>query len=266
MAEILALVRASWLSALTYRLSMLLSVLGLLVLVVPMYFVARALDPLMAEAIASEGGNYFAFLLVGLIAFNFLSTAVSSLPGAIRSGIHTGTLEALLSTRARLPYLLTGLVSYDFLWTGMRAVVLLLAGAVLGAEYAWSQLLVGLAILILIVVSYVPFGLVAAALVLAFRTAGPLPQAAVVLSTLLGGVYYPTHVIPSWIQYVSDVIPLTYGLRALRQTLLEGLPLRAVASDVAILLGFTVLLLAIGAWAFSLALRYARRAGTLAQY
>ena len=36
-------------------------------------------------------------------------------------------------------------------------------------------------------------------------------------STLLGGVYYPTTVIPSWLASASEFVPLGYGLRALRQ-------------------------------------------------
>jgi ABC-type multidrug transport system permease subunit len=87
-----------------------------------------------------------------------------------------------------------------------------------------------------------------------------------VLSGFLGGVYYPTHVIPSWLQNVSAFLPLTYGLRALRQTLLEGLPLRAVLPDVLVLVAFVALLFLVGAFAFRQALRYARRTGTLAQY
>jgi ABC-type multidrug transport system permease subunit len=73
-------------------------------------------------------------------------------------------------------------------------------------------------------------------------------------------------VIPSWIRQLSDVVPLTYGLRALRRTLLEGLPFSAVMPDVVTLLGFVVLLSAVGLLILSEALHYARRSGTLAQY
>ncbi|HEV2131434.1 MAG TPA: ABC transporter permease [Longimicrobiaceae bacterium] len=266
MREALALVRASWLSAVSYRLSMAFSLAGLVAIVVPVYFVARALQPLLAEAIATEGGQYFAFVLIGMITLNYLADAVHALPGAIRSGVNTGTLEALLSTPARLPSLLGGMTAYDFIWTSIRSVVFLLAGWVLGAQYAWDSVLGAVGILFLIVLSYLPFGLLTAAMVLAFRTSGPLPRLVLLLSGLLGGVYYPTTVIPSWLQYVSDAIPLTYGLRALRQVFLEGIPLAAVATDVAILAAFTAVLLAVGVWAFSAALRYARRTGTLAQY
>ncbi|HEX6925915.1 MAG TPA: ABC transporter permease [Longimicrobiaceae bacterium] len=266
MHEVFALLRASWLTASSYRLSWVISLGSLLLAVVPLYFVANALQPVMADTIRTEGGQYFAFVLVGVVAYSFLGSAAESLPGAVGGGITTGTLEALLGTPTPIPVILAGLTSYRLCWTAARAALLLSAGALFGARLEWEQLPIALAILVLIILAYLPVGLVAAALVLTFRTSGPLTKAVLTLSVLLGGVYYPTHVIPSWIERISAVVPLTYGLRALRRTLLEGMPLSAVAADVAILCVFVVVLLALGMVAFSAALRHARRAGTLGQY
>src|SRR5918993_1165803 len=118
----------------------------------------------------------------------------------------------------------------------------------------------------LIILAYAGFGMFTASLVLAFKTPGPLPAAILALSALFGGVYYPSHVIPSWLQLGSYVMPLTYGLRALRQTLLEGASFVTVSGDVMILLALTVALLGSGILVFAAALRYARATGTLAQY
>jgi ABC-2 type transport system permease protein len=145
-------------------------------------------------------------------------------------------------------------------------VLLLAAGTLFGAHVAVAGIPASLLILALIILAYVPFGIIGAALVLAFRTTGPILTGILVLSGLLGGVYYPTHVIPSWIRSVSEVVPLTYGLRALRQTLLEGDSLRAVAPDLLALVGFVLVLMSIGIMTFMMAMHYARRAGTLAQY
>lgn len=266
MREAFALMRASFLSATSYRLATVLSLGSLLVTVVPLYFITNALQPTMSESIEAQGGEYFAFLLIGMIAFSFLSIAVTALPQAVGSGISTGTLEALLATPTRLPSLLLGLIGYGFVWTFVRAVVLLAAGLVLGAQVAWDRSLIAVGVLALIALAYIPFGIFAAASVLAFRTAGPLPKGVAAVSALLGGVYFPTQVIPSWIEELSDFIPLTYGLRALRKSFLEGVPLSEVVVDLAILSGFILVLLALSLFAFARALSYARRSGTLAQY
>ncbi len=268
MGAALALVRASWLTARTYRVNLLLSLLYLPVLIVPVFFISRAVQSVAEDAIRTQGGQYFGFVLVGMITFNFVSAAVNGLPGALQGGVSTGTLEALLATPVRLPALMAGLTGYNFLWTAIRALLMLAIGVALGARIEWVRAPMAVAILLLIIVAHVGFGVLGAAMMLAFRTTGPLGQAVIVASSLLGGVYWPTdaRVIPPVIQQLSDFVPLTYGLRALRRTLLDGAGLSAIAGDVATLAGIAALLMAGSALGFQAALRYARRAGTLAQY
>jgi ABC-2 type transport system permease protein len=246
--------------------AMLTSLGSLVVTVIPVYFIADALQPMMAKAIESQGGEYFGFVLIGIITFMFLGLAVNSLPGVIRGSVSSGTLEAYLTTPTRLPTVLAGAVSYDFLWSFARALILVTTGAVLGAHIAWGKSLAAMGILGLIVLAYLPFGIFGAALMLWFRTTGPLPKAVIGLSGFLGGVYYPTQVIPSWLHSVSAALPLTYGLRALRRVLLEGAPLASVAADLGILTAFVVVLCALSMLTFNLAVRDARRTGSLAQY
>jgi ABC-2 type transport system permease protein len=263
---ILALARAGFLTDASYRLGMLVSLGALVATTVPVYLISRAMQPLMADSIAGQGGDYFTFVLLGMLAAYFVATACNALPGAIASGIRSGTLEALLSTPAPLPVLLAGLAAYPLLWTLLRAALLLAAGAALGARFAWEGALAGFVILLLIVLAYVPFGLMAGALLLAFRTSGPLLQGVVVASMLLGGVYYPVEVVPAWIQPAAEAVPLGFGLRALRMALLEGAPPSALLPDVAVLAAMAAGWMAAGAAALAVALGHARRAGTLGQY
>lgn len=86
------------------------------------------------------------------------------------------------------------------------------------------------------------------------------------MSALLGGIYYCTSVIPSWLQQLSIVVPLTYGLRAMRQALLLDLPARNLTSDLLTLAGASAILLALGGVSFGASLRQARLHGTLGEY
>jgi len=245
---------------------MFVSVAGLLTTVVPLYFISGALQPVMANAIKAEGGQSFGFLLVGLATATMISTVVVSLPATIGSSIGTGVLEAMMATPTSTSTLLLGLNAYSVAWAALRTSIFVTAGWLLGANLLPGHIVQGTLILGLIVLAHVPFGLVGASLVVAFRTAGPLPQGVILASGLLGGVYYPTHVIPSWLQSFSAFLPLTYGLRALRRVVQEGASIAAVGPDLLMLLTATVALFAIGTAAMTAAFRYARRNGTLAQY
>jgi ABC-2 type transport system permease protein len=263
MHSIWALMRAGYLTATSYRLATVLSLVGLVVSVVPLYFIAGALQPVVEASIANEGGDYFGFLVTGIAATTVLVAAVSAVPGVIGGSLGSGTLEALLVTRTPLPVLLVGMSGYPFAQSLLRAAILLLGAQLVGVEFAWRALPLVLLLVLLMSVAYAAMGVVAAALVLIFRTSGPLITAVIAGSGLLGGVYYSTSVIPDWLQHLSAIVPLTYALRAMRMLLLGGAGLGEVIHDLSALTFLAATSLGVSIVAFTAALRHARRSGTL---
>ena len=266
MREAWALVRSSWLTAASYRIGMMMSLIGLATVLLPLYFIANALQPTMQQTIAAEAHQYFGFVVLGAITFSLITSCSTSLASALDGAIGRGTFEVILGTRARLSAICLGLMGYGVLWALLRGAILFGVAVLLGLSVVWKTVPLGAVLLALTMLSYMGIGFLFAALVLAFRTTGPMSAGVLTASLFLGGVYYPTQVIPSWIRDLGAVVPLTYGLRAIRQVVLRGDPLSAVARDVGILAAITVLTLSLGVTAFYFALRYARRAGTLSTY
>ena len=147
-----------------------------------------------------------------------------------------------------------------------RGWIMLFVSALLGADLAFQRLPEILLIVALLIVAHIGVGLIATAAVVAFRTSFSIPEFVMMASSFLGGVYWPTSAIPSWIRQVSEALPISYGLRALRLALLEGRPLSAIAGDVSALAGYGSLLMVVGILALTRALAYARGRGTLSQY
>ena len=108
----LALTRASWRTARSYRVSFFLAFVSLAVTIVPVYFVATALQPFMATRIAEEGREYFGFVLLGTAMLTLVSPALSSFASAVSGGLSSGFFEALLVTPTPLPSLLAGQTGY----------------------------------------------------------------------------------------------------------------------------------------------------------
>ena len=266
MHKVWALIRASWLAASSYRLGFIFSFGSLIVSVVPIFFITGALQSTMANVIRGQGGQYFAFLVLGLVTLNVVSSTIYALPGGLQGATSTGTLEALLATPTPVSALLVGLSGYEVLFALVRGGVMLVAAAILGARVEWAHLGASVPIVALVVLAHLPIAIITAAMVLAFRTRGPLPQLVLLASTFLGGVYYPTTVIPGWLESLSAFVPLTYGLHALRAVLLEGQGILTVWREIAMLTAISVGTLVLSILAFRAALAYARRVGNLAQY
>ena len=266
MRSLIALIRVHWLTFTSYRMNVVFSLAGLVALLVPVYLVGRSLQPVVAQSIADEGAVYFGFLIAGLAMMQLVGMSIRALPNAISSGIGSGTLEALFATPAPLAGLLAGMMGYGLIWAAFRAVVLVIGMAALGGPLAVDGIPLAAAILVLTMLAHLPIGVLMAAAVLVFRVTGPLVPALLGVFSLLGGVYYSTTVVPEVVRPFTSVIPLTYGLRAFRRSLLSGEPVGAVAGDMAILGIFIVVLTAVSVVTLAGALRYARRTGTLGQY
>jgi ABC-2 type transport system permease protein len=266
MYKIAEMVRASFMVARSYKINLIFSLVALLFTTLPFYFIAHALQPMMGKVVQQQGGDYFGFVLLGLIAISLLSTALTGVYQSVSGSVSSGWLEAQMGTSTGIPVLLVGMASYDFIWTLLRVTILLLYGWVLGVHVHWSGLLFGVPVLFLLCVAYFGLGLVLSAMFLAFRTIGPAQSVIVTGSVLLGGVYYPTEKIPAQIQALSVVTPMTYGLRAVRRLVLDGAPVVTVVSDVLAMALIASICLAIGSLAFRTAFNYSRKRGTLSQY
>jgi ABC-2 type transport system permease protein len=266
MYKIAEMIRASFMIAKSYKLNLLFSVVGLFVTTIPFYFAAHALQPMMGKVVQQQGGDYFGFVLLGLIAISLLTTSLTGVYQSVSGSVTSGWLEAQMGTSTGMPVLLVGMASYDLIWTLLRVTILLLFGWVLGVHVHWSGLALGVPVLLLLCLAYFGLGLVLASMFLVFRTIGPAQSVIVTASILLGGVYYPTETIPSWIQSLSVVVPMTYGLRAVRQLVLDGAPSLDVMRDVSVMALIAAVCLSIGALAFRAAFNYSRKRGTLSQY
>lgn len=265
-AALAALVRAGFLTAASYRLRFAQSILTSIVSVIPVFFVARALQPMMGPTIQNEGSDFFAFLIVGFVVMSFVVMCVDTLPSQVGSDINNGFFEALLGAPVGTASILVGMVSYPVLFTMLRGIVMLALAALLGVAFSMTRLPEVALIVVLLAIAHFGIALIATGLMIAFRTTLSIPQVVITASGFLGGVYWPTSVIPSWVYTVSEFVPLTYGLRALRQAVLDGRTLAQISDDVLTLAAFAGCLMSLGILAMSWSLAYARRRGTLSQY
>lgn len=252
---------------LSYRLSTLLQLLGIIFSVTAFYFVARVFGPAASPYLAEYGGNYFAFVLVGIAFAAYQSVGLFSFSEAIRAGQTQGTLEALLVTPTRLETILGASALWSFALATLQVLAYLLVGALLfGAPLGQANLATALCTLLLSLLAFSGLGILSASVILVTKRGDPVNFLFASLSTLLSGVYYPVGVLPGWLQPVSTLLPLTHALKAMRLALLEGAGLAQVAPDLALLALFSLLVLPSGVFAFRWALRRARQEGSLTQY
>lgn len=251
----------------SYRLSLLLQLMGILFSSTSFFFMAGLLGDGAGQELARYGGDYFAFVLIGIAFVGYQNVALYTFSGVIRSAQSMGTLEAVLATPTRLGTILLSSSLWPFAFTSLRVVVYLLAGTfVFGADLSQANLVGGIVVLGLSVLTLSSIGILSACFVMVVKRGSPINFVISSLSALLAGVYYPVTVLPDWLQRTARVFPLTYSLEAMRRALLSGQGLGQLARPVAALFGFSLLLLPLSLVAFHHAVQQAKRDGSLTHF
>jgi ABC-2 type transport system permease protein len=267
MIKLLAFLKRDFHLEASYRLSFFLQFLGIFFSVFLFYFLARLLGKAASPYLQVYGGDYFAFVLIGIAFAGYFGVGLSSFANSIRQAQTTGTLEAMLMTPTRVSTVVLCSSLWDYLLTTLRVLVYLALGAIfLGVDLGRGNYLAALLILALTVVSFSSLGIIAASFIMILKRGDPVTWVFNSLSSLLGGVYYPITILPGWLQVLSNLLPITYSLRAMRLALLQGYPLSALAPDILALALFSLLLLPLSLLAFRYAVHRARVDGSLTHY
>ena len=236
------------------------------ILVAPLLHYVGRLIP-ASRHLEQFGGDYFAFVVLGVGAFGFLSAGTATVTAAVRQEQTVGTMETILATPVSITTLVLGAALWPLLIAAANMLLyLIIAGRVFGADLTKANLLSGAAILAFALPSAIAVSVMGAALVLVFHHPDPITGVFTGLSALLAGVFYPTTVLPPALQRLAEFLPWTHALRAVRLAVLQGYGLGALQKELVVLVGFAAVLVPVSIASFRRALQYAKATGTLHPY
>ncbi len=205
------------------------------------------------------------YLLVGALLWNYLSMLFDVLSETVSWERWEGTIEyTFMSPSSRITHLL-GMGFYAVVYGILQTALTLGVCAAffeldLSSANYWGALLV----LAVASVSLVGFGVVAAVLPLLSPEKGQ--QVSYIVSSVLllvSGVYYDVGVLPSWMQAIATVSPVTYALQGARAALQDGARVTELWDSIWVLLVMGAVFVPLGLFVFHLGERYAKKTGKL---
>ncbi len=267
MWKVLAFVSAQLQVARSYRLRYAMQFLTMAIPLIGFYFMSRVFNSQDISAISRYGGNYMTFLLMGTAVTLYAAIALRSVTGALVSAQASGRLEVLLLTRTPFPVMVLGWTLYPFIRATLGIAMYIVAGFLLiGISFSDANPAPALLTLVLIMIVMGSIGLISAAFLVVFKQGDPFTGLFLLTGALLAGTVYPVSVLPSWLLTISQMFPQTHALEAVRMTMLKGYSFGDVSTDLGVLLIYAVLLLPLSIVIFRVALRRAKKEGSLAQY
>jgi len=253
--------------AASYRLQFFLQGAGILVTTLTFSLFSKLFAGQSLQSLEPYGGDFFSFVLIGIAFSDYLVSSTNTFAHEIRVAQVVGTLESLLVTPTSIITILFSSYMYTLFSTSFRIALYFILGAcVFDVQFQTAGPGTVLAAFILSLLPFFGLGLLSATFIIIFKQGSPISGLLAVSSGLLGGVLYPVAVLPSWLKPLSDLLPITYGLEAMRQVLLNGAGLGDIYTQLVILLIFSVVLLATGISSIYLGLRIAKKEGSLLQY
>lgn len=249
----------------SYRVSMMMRMFEIWYFAISFYFIDAFVGDI--EVLDNLDGGYFEFVLIGSIVTSFSRTGISSFSALISEEQDDGTLEVLLASPTPMSTLLLGSFIVPFIFMAVENTILVAVGlGIFGSGIPVAGLIRSLPMLLLTTLSFVPVGVLGAAFIIMAKRGDPFSALANRVAILLSGALYPVAILPGWLQSISEVIPATYSIRAVRALTQQGASFGDVVDELAIVLGFVAVMLPLSLMVFSRAVNVARRMGVLGTY
>lgn len=253
--------------AFSYSTSMAIQLVGNLLVLGIFYFIGKLIDGSENPALQQYQGSYLAFLLIGIALADCVGVSLTTFATQIREGQLTGTLEATLMSPVRLPTILLYSSLWSYCFSGFRFLFYVVVGSMLyGVSMADANILSALVIFFLTVGCFAGLGILWASVVMLLKRGEAILTTISLIVLVLSGVVFPRELLPEWMQFVAELIPLAPALDGMRLAILQGQGLGELSLVLMKLAAFTVVLLPLGMAAFSYAVVIAKRTGSLVEY
>jgi len=206
------------------------------------------------------------YILLGTVLTNFILTVFWGMGLALKEDMDAGVLESNWLTPVSRLLILVGRTLTSLLTTTITSLVMLGLGAALFGFKPTGSALAAFLTAIPMLLGLYGFGFAFAGVVLLMRDANTLIDVGSFLVQGFSGTNFPVKSLPYWLIPVSLMLPLTYGLDAIRGFLLKTNTLMPISTEITILIVFMFVMLWGGAQIFYRVERRVRKLGTLGQH
>ncbi|MHA1983905.1 MAG: ABC transporter permease [Candidatus Hodarchaeales archaeon] len=194
-----------------------------------------------------ESANSFSYIAPGFIAMIVMITGLTTVGAVITREKEVGTFDGLMVAPVSRTAILLGKVTFISIRSIFQAVfILILAVLLFNIDVQGNPILI-LFVLIVSSVSFLGMGVLLSAYTSDQESAQMLIGILQFPMMFLSGVFFPIEQFPSEIQFISNLIPLTYAVDALRKIMILGVNLSgSVLFDVIIIIALGAITLIMG--------------------
>jgi len=230
---------------------------------------ALGTDASISSIISRDFGisNFAGMIIIGTIVYLLYNRLLWGAGISLQSERWMGTIEALFVTPANRMTVLfacgvSSLVEGAW-WVGCIFATSWMIFGVEPSINSWVAIIAGI---LSTMVALISVGVFFASFFVLTRAADQMASALQAPIRFFSGVVFPVSALPQLLQFVSYVLPVTYGIQAMRKAVLTGGDLSSISFELASLYVFALVLTVAGYFTLRALERQAKRKGTLYMY
>ncbi|MFW9922904.1 MAG: ABC transporter permease [Candidatus Thorarchaeota archaeon] len=211
--------------------------------------------------------NVLQFIFIGTLMWNILDSAIWGSGNALRWEQQSGTLQYIWLAPISRINLLIGASLGSTVWSLTQIIgQFALLSIFVSWQITFVDALITLLVLVFVIIGLYGFSFAFAAIILVFKEPSVLTEFVDMALYICSPMRYPVQVLPRWISWIAYILPMTWGLTAVRFLLMTNGAIISMLYMVGILIAIDVAFWIGGFLLFKLAEKRTLKRGDLGNF
>lgn len=228
------------------------------------YFISNYLS----EISNNQNINYFLFVSIGICMIDVLTNIVSSQAREIITLKTSGMIDEILFLDTNINSTLVAISGYSIFISIIKFIIYIFlisifnGGFIIPLENITLFILTFLSLLI----SFIGMATIAGVYALAFHKAGIIPLVFIFLSVVFGSAYFPSYILPLYLQKISYLTSFSFGMDNLRLLLNHNIHIPEVLINIIFIISLSILYYSIGLALTKIFIKKIKKSGALNKF
>ncbi len=252
----------------SYKISFFSQFFGIFLTAISFFFISEIFIDSESAHLKDFNYDYFIFATIGIAILDIVVTIMRSLTNSLREAQSFGYVEILFISRVSPSYIFLCSALYPFIKSSFKFIIYILFLQLIGdSTFSISSVLTSFILFVIMIIPFLALSFLGLAFVLYFKQADPINIVINMVVSVFSGILYPVSVLPSFMQIISNFIPLTSQLNSARYVLINNSVDEYILSNLFFMhIFFSIVFLFCCLAIFQISIKSVKKRGTIGTY
>ena len=207
----------------SYKISFFGQFFSMLMTVLSFFFISETFIGSKSVHLEAFNYDYFVFSIIGIAILDGVITVMRTLTTSLREAQSFGYVEMLFISPVDAVYIFLSASIYPFIKSLIRLFIYILFLKFIGDhDFQLSSIAGSFLLFIIMLIPFIALSFLSLSFVLYFKQGDPVNFLISAAISIFSGIIYPVSVLPSFMQNISYLIPMTSQLNSVRHVLINN--------------------------------------------